>query len=91
MEHTDKNPYKSDYLRKAYVEIRAELRDELRDELESRFRDESVLTVLEARDLVVTPTQRERILSCRDHATLDHWLRRAVAVTDVAALFDEPG
>lgn len=46
-----------------------------------------VLDVLETRGLVATAEQRERIIACADFDTLKLWLRRAVTVTAIDALF----
>ncbi len=48
---------------------------------------EDVLAVLEVRGLRVTDEQRDFILTCKDVAQLDRWLRQAVTATDAAALF----
>jgi hypothetical protein len=47
-----------------------------------------VLAVLDARSLPVTNSQRERILGTKDLETLSLWLRKAVTVTTVDALFE---
>jgi hypothetical protein len=49
----------------------------------------SIVTILDARGVVVPPTERERILACRDLETLDRWLRRSVVLTQVAELFED--
>ncbi len=67
----------------------------IKETLESRGRAvgkvegkaEDVLVVLEARGLHVTDEQRDFILTCKDLATLDRWLRQAVTATEAAALF----
>lgn len=41
---------------------------------------ESILVVLEARDITVPDDVRERIEACTDPRTLDRWIRRAVTV-----------
>ncbi|MBF6064240.1 hypothetical protein IU500_21290 [Nocardia terpenica] len=41
---------------------------------------ESILVVLEARDITVPDDVRERIETCTDPRTLDRWIRRAVTV-----------
>ena len=48
----------------------------------------AVLDVLDARGLVVTNEQRDRILGCSDLEALRRWLRSAVTVTSTDALFD---
>lgn len=47
----------------------------------------AVVTVLEARGLVVTPMQRDRILSCTDLVTIEQWVRRAITVASTDELF----
>ena len=48
---------------------------------------EDILTIFEARGLVVSADQRARILACADLPTLDRWLRAAVTCAQVDALF----
>ena len=47
-----------------------------------------VLDVLDARGLVVTSEQRERILGCTGLETLKSWLRRAATVASADSLFE---
>ena len=47
-----------------------------------------VIMFLEARGLVVSDTQRERILGMTALETLDRWVRRAATVASVDALFE---
>lgn len=47
----------------------------------------ATITVLEARGLVVSPGQRERILSCTDLTTIEQWVRRAITVMSTDDLF----
>ena len=47
----------------------------------------AVVTVLEARGLVVSPTQRDRILSCTDLVTIEQWVRRAIKISSTDELF----
>ncbi len=47
----------------------------------------ALLTVLETRGVHVTETARTRITECRDPEQLDTWLRRAITVDSVDALF----
>lgn len=47
----------------------------------------AVLTVLDARGFAVSPTQRDRILSCTDLAALEQWVRRAVTGASTDELF----
>jgi hypothetical protein len=48
----------------------------------------AVVDVLEARGVAVSEAQRERILGTKDLETLTRWVRRAVTVTSVDALFE---
>lgn len=48
----------------------------------------TVLEVLDARGLVVTAADRERILGCTDLELLARWSRRVATVTVTAALFE---
>ena len=72
------------YLRgKAEGEARGETRGEARGEAKA------VLAVLEARGLVPTEQQRQRILDCTDLKQLNSWVRNAVTLVDVEELFTQ--
>jgi len=47
----------------------------------------ALLAVLEARGILLTAEQRDRILTCKDLALLGSWVRRAVTVTEASELF----
>ncbi|MFE0579308.1 hypothetical protein [Streptomyces sp. NPDC058874] len=66
-----------------------ELRDEGRAEGEARRAAEDVLAVLGERGLQVSGAARERIVGCRDVATLGRWLRRAVTAPSADAIFGD--
>jgi hypothetical protein len=68
------------------LEKRLEARGEARGEV--RGRAVSVLAVLGARGVEVSPAVRERIMICEDVAQLERWLARAVHATDVQDLFE---
>lgn len=53
---------------------------------EAEGKAEDVLAVLEARGLAVTATQRAAVLSTKDVAPLDAWLRGAVTAASTAVL-----
>jgi len=53
--------------------------------VESRAQD--VLTVLEARALLVTEDARAHVLACTDLDVLERWLRKAVTATSVEEIF----
>jgi hypothetical protein len=61
------------------LEAAAEARGEARGKAEGRAEGmaESVLRLLEARDVAVSPAQREEISRCRDLDRLARWLLRA--------------
>jgi hypothetical protein len=48
----------------------------------------TIISMLEARRLTVTESQRQRVLDCTDVTQLNRWVDRSVTITDVAALFD---
>ena len=60
--------YQSDFAKKHQAYGRAE------------GKAESVLKVLEARQLAISEHQRQRILNCKDLALLDRWLAQSVSV-----------
>ena len=55
--------------------------DELRAEGRIEGRAEAVLRILIARGIAVDENARKLILTCRDMATLDQWLNRALTAT----------
>ncbi len=59
----------------------------LRDEGEARGRARALLTVLEARGLSMTASERARILDCVDLAQLERWGLQAPRVRAAAELF----
>ncbi|MGH3679030.1 MAG: hypothetical protein ACRDT2_01695 [Natronosporangium sp.] len=73
MTTTVESPYHSELFREIHARARAEG--------EARGEASAVLTVLDARGIVVPPEVREQILACTDLAQLDTWLRRATTAT----------
>ena len=71
------------------AEARAETAEVQVKAAEARAKVDAVLTVLAARGLVVDEAARQRIAGCDDPQRLDEWIKRAVSVGDVAALFDD--
>ena len=65
---------------------RAEARGEARGEAKGEAR--ALLTLLDARGLVVSEDERARVLSCQDAATLEIWIRRAATVATAAEALD---
>lgn len=53
-------------------------------------RAQAVLDVLQAREIEVPESVRQRVLSSTDAGEIDRWLRRAVVVSTAAEIFDEP-
>jgi hypothetical protein len=68
-------------------EGRAEGLEEGREEGRAEGRAEAIIHILERRGVPMKPTDRDRILSCREGATLDTWLDRALAIADISELF----
>ena len=75
--------YQSEFVRKyvAQGEARGKAEGEVRGEAKS------VLMFLEARHLVVTDEQKQKILSCTDLEVLDRWIRKAAVVSSTEELF----
>ncbi len=71
--------------RRAVAEARAKTLEEARAVL--RTQAEAVITVLQARGLVVDGASRTRIRGCSEFASLDRWLVRAATAPTVAAVF----
>ncbi len=70
------------------------IRDGIRDGYRKGIRDgkstgkaESVLMLLEARGVTLSPSRRDKILSCDDPATLDRWFKNAVSAASAAKVF----
>jgi hypothetical protein len=53
---------------------------------EVRGKTGTILTILATRGIPVSNTIRERVLGCKDVATLDAWVRRAVTASTAAAV-----
>ena len=70
--------YQSDFAKKYVAQGRAE------------EAARAVLTVLQARGLVVPDAARERILAQKDTERLERWLKKAVVAPSVAAVLDDP-
>jgi hypothetical protein len=51
---------------------------------ETRGQVRSLLTLLDARGIKVSPAMRTKILACTDAATLDRWLKNALRASSVA-------
>ncbi|MFY9822587.1 MAG: hypothetical protein WAM82_14475 [Thermoanaerobaculia bacterium] len=66
------------------LEAAAEARGEARGEARS------ILKILEAQGVAVSPEQRQAILSCDDVDRLDRWLLRATRASSVDELISEP-
>lgn len=58
-------------------------------ERQAQVTAEAILTVLEARRIVVSEAQRQEILDCRDFDQLDRWLRRASLATQASEIMTE--
>jgi hypothetical protein len=56
-----------------------------------RGKVEAILAVLAARGVSVGQDARARILACKDAATLDRWIVRAVTAASAEEIFSEPG
>jgi predicted transposase YdaD len=51
---------------------------------------ESILTILAARGVAVSPAQQQEILGCRDLDRLNRWLLRATQASSTAEVTSEP-
>ena len=83
-----KYEWQSDFARRYFTEGREEGREEGRQEGrregQALGRAESILKILESRGIPIPDDVRGRIATCRDLATLDRWVARAVAATSAA-------
>lgn len=64
------------------------LRAEGRAEGEARGEAKSVLKILEQRNIPVSDSIRERVLTCTDLALLESWLVQSLKATTAEELFD---
>ncbi|SEK98690.1 hypothetical protein SAMN05444354_103249 [Stigmatella aurantiaca] len=76
--------YQSEFARKYLSQGREEGREEGLQEGERA----ALFEVLDARGFAVDAEARQHILACTDPAQLKHWLRKAVTVSSVQALFE---
>ncbi|WP_328855147.1 hypothetical protein OHB01_07720 [Microbispora hainanensis] len=87
------SPFARQHYGKGLEVGRAEGREEGREEGRRRGRAEgearAVLTVLEARGIAVSDSDRAFISACTDVGLLDEWVRRAATATSAADLFAE--
>ena len=81
---TSRFPYVSEVRAEAYEKGYEEACDE-RHAREAKL----VEQVLDKRGITMMATDRERIISCRDEASIDAWLDRMITVTTIAELFDD--
>lgn len=68
-------------------EFVAEMRRQGREEGRKTGQSESILRILENREIVVDAHIRGRITSCGDMETLDAWFDRALTITEISELF----
>jgi len=88
IETSDTWPVYSPFAKEHFGRGKAEGKKEGRAEGTAKGRVDSILTVLEARNLDVTDTDRERIAGCTDLRQLTTWLGRAVTVEKTSDLFN---
>jgi hypothetical protein len=60
------------------------------EEGRAEVRANAVLTVLHVRGIAVSEADRQRILTQKDPAQLQHWLEKAVIASSVAEVIDDP-
>ncbi len=83
--------FQSEFFKKRLMESQA--RGEARGKAEGEARGKAegeargVLRVLAARGIAVSTEQEARILACRELATLDRWIEKAIAVASAEELF----
>jgi hypothetical protein len=84
--------YQSEFARKYVAQGREEGLQQGREEGRQAGRYEgeqaALLEVLDARGLQVDAETRQRIMACEDLSQLKRWLRKAVSVESVSALFE---
>jgi hypothetical protein len=65
------------------------LSEEIRDEGRAQGIAQSILLLLEQRDIAVPVGARERITSCSDPEVLRHWLARTITASCAEEIFAE--
>ena len=55
---------------------------------EVKARIECILSLLQERNVTISPKDRKRIVACNDIDTLAHWFRRSMQAKNVQELFD---
>ncbi|MFJ8884355.1 hypothetical protein ACIRJR_13225 [Streptomyces sp. NPDC102402] len=83
------SPLSEEIREQGRAEGRAQGRAQGRAEGRTQGRAENILIVLAARGIEVTPTTRERIITCGDPDVLLQWLVRAATVAAADEIFDE--
>jgi predicted transposase/invertase (TIGR01784 family) len=73
--------------RGALTVARQEGKAEGKSEGKAEGKAEALLLFLEARGLLVSPAQRERILRCQDASTLERWIKRVATLASVDDLW----
>ncbi len=77
----------SDFVRKHYSHGFREGEAKGEAKGKAKGKAESVLAILAARDIPVSPEAREQILACQDIATLEGWIMRAAKASSVSDIF----
>ncbi|MFD0556681.1 hypothetical protein FB566_1926 [Stackebrandtia endophytica] len=81
------NAFTQRYVDSGRAEGKAQGRAEGKAEGKAEAKAESILTVLNARGIAVSQTERDRITACTDPTRLDTWLTKAVKVDSTTELF----
>ena len=76
-------PYLRETRREALREGRREAKAEFLAKGQAKGKAESVMALLDARGIRVTPAMRKKILACTDIPRLDRWFHSAVTATSV--------
>jgi hypothetical protein len=79
--------YKSDFARSYYAQGEAKGKAEGKAEGEAEGEAKSILAVLVARGIAVTPDQESQVKRCTDLDQLDKWLRRAATAESADQVF----
>ncbi len=80
-------PFVSEFRLEGIRQGREECREEGREAGLAEGRAQDILRILDRRGIVVDDDARQTIMACTDLSTLDTWLDRSLAATQVSELF----
>lgn len=71
----------------AFIDRTKEYKNDFLDGIEARGKAKALMTVLTARNIELSPEQRDLVVSCLNHDQFDTWITRAVTATSADDVF----